>query len=279
MKWIKKNISILIWIVVFFIGLSLLLYPSVSNYWNSRHQSHAIAGYTEVVEKIDKDQYEKVWSEAKEYNKKLNLKQFRWTLNEEEKKEYETFLNVGNTGVISYIEIPKIKVSLPIYHGVDEGTLQIAIGHMAGSSLPVGGESTHCVLSGHRGLPSSKLFTNLDEMERGDYFILHTLNEKLTYEVDQILTVEPEELSPLDIIEGEDLCTLVTCTPYGVNSHRLLVRGHRVSNLAADSSGVIADAVRIDSSIVALVVAIPVLVLAIVIIVYRWKRKEVQEKV
>lgn len=275
MKWIKKNISILIWIVVFFIGLSLLLYPCVSNYWNSRHQSRAIAGYTEVVEKIDKDLYEKVWSEAKEYNKKLNLKQFRWTLNEEEKKEYETFLNVGTTGVISYIEIPKIKVSLPIYHGVDEGTLQIAIGHMAGSSLPIGGESTHCVLSGHRGLPSSKLFTNLDEMERGDYFILHTLNEKLTYEVDQILIVEPEELSPLDIVEGEDLCTLVTCTPYGVNSHRLLVRGHRVSNLAADSSGVMADAVRIDSSIVALAVAIPILVLAIVIIVYRWKRKEV----
>lgn len=273
MKWLKKNLSTILLIIIFVIGLSLLLYPSVSNFWNSQHQSRAIAGYTEAVEEIETEQYEKIWKEAEEYNTTLLEKKYRWILNEKEQKEYEELLDVSEMGIMCYVEIPKIRVSLPVYHGVDEAILQKAIGHIAGSSLPVGGESTHCVLSGHRGLPSAKLFTNLDRLEKGDYFILHTLNQDLAYEVDQILIVEPEDVSSLEIKEGEDLCTLITCTPYGVNSHRLLVRGHRVSKLAADKSQIMADAVKVDSFVVAFIATIIVLVIVLLIVLCSRKRK------
>lgn len=273
MKWLKKNLSTILLIIIFVIGLSLLLYPSVSNFWNSQHQSRAIAGYTEAIEKMETEQYEKIWKEAEEYNTTLLEKKYRWILNEKEQKEYEELLDVSEMGIMCYVEIPKIRVSLPVYHGVDEAILQKAIGHIAGSSLPVGGESTHCVLSGHRGLPSAKLFTNLDRLEKGDYFILHTLNQDLAYEVDQILIVEPEDVSSLEIKEGEDLCTLITCTPYGVNSHRLLVRGHRVSKLAADKSQIMADAVKVDSFVVAFIATIIVLVIVLFIVLCSRKRK------
>lgn len=273
MKWLKKNLSTILLIIIFVIGLSLLLYPSVSNFWNSQHQSRAIAGYTEAIEKIETEEYEKIWKEAEEYNTTLLEKKYRWILNEKEQKEYEKLLDVSEMGVMCYVEIPKIRVSLPVYHGVDEAILQKAIGHIAGSSLPVGGESTHCVLSGHRGLPSAKLFTNLDRLEEGDYFILHTLKQDLAYEVDQILIVEPEDVSSLEIKEGEDLCTLITCTPYGVNSHRLLVRGHRVSKLAADKSQIMADAVKVDSFVVAFIATIIVLVIVLFIVLCSRKRK------
>lgn len=273
MKWLKKNLSTILLIIIFVIGLSLLLYPSVSNFWNSQHQSRAIAGYTEAVEEIETEQYEKIWKEAEEYNTTLLEKKYRWILNEKEQKEYEELLDVSEMGIMCYVEIPKIRVSLPVYHGVDEAILQKAIGHIAGSSLPVGGESTHCVLSGHRGLPSAKLFTNLDRLEKGDYFILHTLKQDLAYEVDQILIVEPEDVSSLEIKEGEDLCTLITCTPYGVNSHRLLVRGHRVSKLAADKSQIMADAVKVDSFVVAFIATIIVLVIVLFIVLCSRKRK------
>lgn len=273
MKWLKKNLSTILLIIIFVIGLSLLLYPSVSNFWNSQHQSRAIAGYTEAIEKMETEQYEKIWKEAEEYNTTLLEKKYRWILNEKEQKEYEELLDMSEMGIMCYVEIPKIRVSLPVYHGVDEAILQKAIGHIAGSSLPVGGESTHCVLSGHRGLPSAKLFTNLDRLEEGDYFILHTLKQDLAYEVDQILIVEPEDVSSLEIKEGEDLCTLITCTPYGVNSHRLLVRGHRVSKLAADKSQIMADAVKVDSFVVAFIATIIVLVIVLFIVLCSRKRK------
>lgn len=274
MKWIKKNLSSIILVLIFIIGLSLLLYPSFSDYWNSFHQSRAIASYAQTVTTIDDDQYEKMWAQAQEYNTTLAKKQNRWVLSEEECEEYESLLNIGGTGIIGYIEIPNIKVSLPIYHGVDEAVLQIAVGHIEGSSLPVGGEGTHCVISGHRGLPSAKLFTNLDEMEEGDLFMMRVLDETLTYEVDQIRIVEPEDLSALEIEEGKDLCTLVTCTPYGINSHRLLVRGHRVENMeSANSIRVTADAMQIDPVMVAPVIAVPILLILLIWLLVHYRKR------
>lgn len=274
MRWIKKNLSSIILVLIFIIGLSLLLYPSFSDYWNSFHQSRAIASYAQSVTTIDDDQYEKMWAQAQEYNTTLAKKQNRWVLSEEEYEEYEGLLNIGGTGIIGYIEIPNIKVSLPIYHGVDEAVLQIAVGHIEGSSLPVGGEGTHCVISGHRGLPSAKLFTNLDEMEEGDLFMMRVLDETLTYEVDQIRIVEPEDLSALEIEEGKDLCTLVTCTPYGINSHRLLVRGHRVENVeSANSIRVTADAMQIDPVMVAPVIAVPILLILLIWLLVHYRKR------
>ena len=226
-KWMSRLMTLLI-VVVFVAGLSFLLYPTVSNLWNQAHQSRAIATYTEQVEKLDDSSNKEMLKAARKYNKELLKKADHWKLSKKDKKKYESLLDVSGTGIMGYIEIPQIDCSLPVYHGTDEGALQIAIGHLEGSSLPVGGKSSHCVLSGHRGLPSARLFTDLDQMEEGDTFILNILGHKLAYEVDQIKVVLPEEMSDLEIQEGKDLCTLVTCTPYGINTHRLLVRGHRV---------------------------------------------------
>lgn len=261
MRLIRKHFTTILLVLILLTGVSLLLYPTVSDYWNSFHQSQAIASYVEAVAEIDNTDYEKMWQEAVAYNEKLKDNSGRWTPTDEELEEYERLLNVSDTGIMGYIEIPKIKVSLPIYHGTDEAILQIAIGHIPGSSLPVGGKGTHCVVSGHRGLPSAKLFTDLDQLEEGDLFMMRILDETLTYEVDQVRIVEPEELSDLEIDEDKDLCTLVTCTPYGINSHRLLVRGHRVENLREDTIRVTADAQQIDPVMVAPAVAVPLILL------------------
>ena len=261
MRLIRKHFTTILLVLILLTGVSLLLYPTVSDYWNSFHQSQAIASYVEAVAEIDNTDYEKMWQEAVAYNEKLKDNSGRWMPTDEELEEYERLLNVSDTGIMGYIEIPKIKVSLPIYHGTDEAILQIAIGHIPGSSLPVGGKGTHCVVSGHRGLPSAKLFTDLDQLEEGDLFMMRILDETLTYEVDQVRIVEPEELSDLEIDEDKDLCTLVTCTPYGINSHRLLVRGHRVENLKEDTIRVTADAQQIDPVMVAPAVAIPLILL------------------
>lgn len=247
MRWIRKNFSTVLLLVTLMIGISLLLYPTISDYWNSFHQSRAIAGYAEAVAQMDEIDYEKIWNDAVEYNKELQTRSNHWFLTEEQQEEYESMLNVSGNGIMGYIEIPSIKVSLPIYHGVDEGILQVAIGHIEGSSLPVGGKGSHCVISGHRGLPSAKLFTDLDQLAEGDIFMLRVLDETLTYEVDQILIVEPNDMSSLEFDEEKDYCTLVTCTPYGINSHRLLVRGHRVANLEeSEEIRVTADAQQVD---------------------------------
>ena len=247
MRWIRKNFSTVLLLVTLMIGIYLLLYPTISDYWNSFHQSRAIAGYAEAVAQMDEIDYEKIWNDAVEYNKELQTRSNHWFLTEEQQEEYESMLNVSGNGIMGYIEIPSIKVSLPIYHGVDEGILQVAIGHIEGSSLPVGGKGSHCVISGHRGLPSAKLFTDLDQLAEGDIFMLRVLDETLTYEVDQILIVEPSDMSSLEFDEEKDYCTLVTCTPYGINSHRLLVRGHRVANLEeSEEIRVTADAQQID---------------------------------
>lgn len=271
----KKDFSTIALIVVFFVGVSVLLYPTVSDYWNSLHQSQAIATYADSVEKMDEQDYEKLWDAAVSYNQKLFQSGHGLGLKDEEKEEYNELLDVSGTGIMSYIEIPKIKCSLPVYHGTDEGVLQIAVGHIEGSSLPVGGLNTHCVLSGHRGLPSAKLFSNLDKLEEGDIFMIRTLDQTLTYEVDQIRIVLPDEVEDLKVEEGKDLCTLVTCTPYGINTHRLLVRGYRVANQEeAEAVRVTADAMLVDNRIVAMCIAVPVLVLLLIYVAFGGRRRK-----
>ncbi|MDO5785626.1 MAG: class C sortase [Eubacteriales bacterium] len=271
----KKHLSTILLIMIFFIGLSLLLYPTVSDYWNSLHQSQAIAEYAGQVADLDDETYEKLWADARQYNQTLLHKTDRYILTDEERAEYESLLNVSGNGIIGYIEIQSINCSLPIYHGTDEAVLQIAVGHIEGSSLPVGGAGTHCVLSGHRGLPSAKLFTDLDKLTEGDTFVIRILDEMLTYEVDQIRIVLPNELSALEIVEGEDYCTLVTCTPYGVNSHRLLVRGHRIENQDnANAIRVTADAMQIDPMIVAPLVAVPMLLILLIALLVKTRKRK-----
>lgn len=275
----KKNLSTLSLIVVFLIGLALLLYPSISDWWNSFHQSRAIASYVGQAVLLDKNAYEKQWRDAREYNQSLLENPNRFFPSDGEYARYESLLNISADGVMGYIDIPKINCTLPIYHGTDASVLQIAVGHIAGTSLPVGGESSHCVLSGHRGLPSAKLFSNLDKLVEGDTFLLRVLDEILTYEVDQIHIVEPHEVSDLDIEEGKDYCTLVTCTPYGVNSHRLLVRARRIDNsVDAASVRVTADATQIEPVIVAPIVAVPMLLILLIGTLVHDKRRTEAEK-
>ena len=267
MKKKKRNWITPFLILILLVGLSLLLYPSVSDYWNSLHQTRAIAAYAEEVANLDNDAYDQLWQDAASYNQSLLTRSNTYLLSDEQKAEYARLLDVSGLGIMGYIEIPEIDVSLPIYHGTGESVLQIAVGHLEWSSLPVGGESTHCVLSGHRGLPSAKLFTNLDKLREGDTFLLRVLDEVLTYEVDQILIVEPQETAALQIEEGKDYCTLVTCTPYGINTHRLLVRGHRIENMEeAKTIRVTADAIQIEPLLVAPVVAIPMLLLLLILL-------------
>lgn len=272
----KNRITAILLVAVLLAGLSLLLYPLVSNYWNSIHQSQAIAAYMDDVSELDDSTYDALWEEAQGYNASLLENENRFFPDEEERQQYEQLLSISDDGIIGYIEIPSINVTLPIYHGTSEEILQVAIGHIEGSSLPVGGLSTHCVISGHRGLPSSRLFTDIDQLSEGDIFTLLVLDEALTYEVDQIRIVEPDDISLLEIKEGEDLCTLVTCTPYGVNSHRLLVRGHRVENQEATGFlRITADAMMIDSRFVAPILAAPILLGIILFMVLRpLKRKK-----
>lgn len=252
----KKKI-INLFIGIFFIaGLSLLIYPSFSNHWNQRHQIRTIARYEEKVEDLTEKKYEKLWNDATLYNK--NLRHTMYALNDDEKKVYNETLDVTSTGMMGYVEIPKINVSLPIYHGTDAEILQIAIGHIPGTSLPVGGESTHCVISGHSGLPSVRLFTDIDQLKIGDTFMLQILDQTLYYEVNQIKTVLPTEKDDLKIVEGQDYCTLMTCTPYGVNTHRLLVRGNRINktNLRIRRDLVKTDPVILDIFWIALAIII-----------------------
>ena len=259
-------------------GVSLLLYPSLSDYWNSMHQTRAIASYAETVSQLDTAQYDEMWKAAQDYNRSLAQRETAFALTDEQKAAYESLLDVSGLGVMGYIEIPEIDCSLPIYHGTEESVLQVAVGHLEWSNLPVGGEGTHCVLSGHRGLPSAKLFTNLDKLAVGDTFLLRVLDEVLTYEVDQILIVEPEQVDALGIVPGEDYCTLVTCTPYGINTHRLLVRGHRVENTPeAARMHVTADATQFDPLLVAPVLAIPVLLLLLMILLVPKRRRKSRE--
>ena len=263
MSWLKKNGLTLILLLILLIGAGLIAYPSFANWWNSFHQSRAVASYAETAANMNTEEYERIISKAQAYNRKLSRSGILWTLDEDEEKEYKEQLDIGTSGIMGYIDIPKIDVMLPIYHGIDESILQVAVGHIPGTSLPVGGEGSHCVVSGHRGLPSARLFTDIDKLVEGDTFTITVLNKTLTYEVDQIRTVLPTDLSDLQIEKGKDYVTLVTCTPYGINTHRLLVRGHRIENADGDAS-VIADALQIEPIYIAPFIAVPILILLII---------------
>jgi sortase A len=271
----KKNWQNALLVLILLAGVALLVYPTFADYWNSLHQSRAIASYTQAVSTIDNTKYEEMWEAAHEYNRTLPRFDHRFNPDEASLARYTALLDATGSGIMGHIEIPSIDISLPIYHGTSEGVLQIAIGHITGTSLPVGGESTHCAVSGHRGLPSAKLFTNLDTLENGDIFHLHVLDETLTYEVEQISIVEPFDLTGLKIVEGQDLCTLVTCTPYGINTHRLLVRGHRIETPEeVKSIRVVADAVQIEPLLVAPVLAAPMLLLLLLVLLFTTGRRK-----
>lgn len=272
----KKHGSTILLFLVFFIGLSLMLYPSFADWWNSFHQSRAVASYVEQVANMDNDKYDEIWSAAWDYNQSLLGRPNDFLLSEEQQETYQALLDIGGNGIMGYVEIPRVNVLLPVYHGTDEAVLQVAIGHLEWTSLPVGGENSHCVVSGHRGLPSARLFTDLDQMEVGDTFLLRVLDEVLTYEVDQIRIVEPQETDDLLITEGRDLCTLITCTPYGINTHRLLIRGTRIATEEVKAvRRVTADAIQIEPIIVAPFVAVPMLfVLLIALLIPKPKKKK-----
>ena len=267
---LKKKIITFCAAVLFLTALGLTLYPLLSNYVNQKYASKIQTAYQVLIQQTD----DSILQEAKQRAIAYNLAIIPGTADaySEEAllsaaKNYDDQLDIAGNGIMGYVEIPKIQVNLPIYHGTEDPVLQVAIGHLEWSSLPVGGESTHCVLSGHRGLPSAKLFTNLDKLREGDIFLLRILDEVLTYEVDQILIVEPQEVEALQIVEGQDYCTLVTCTPYGINTHRLLVRGHRIDNVEeAKTVRVTADAVQIEPLLVAPIVAIPILLLLLILL-------------
>lgn len=276
MKHLKKHFTTFILVMIMLTGISLLLYPAVSNWWNKFHQTRAIASYTEAVTELENRDYEEIRRRAREYNRKLLEKKNRWKPLEEDDKEYEEILNPEENGIMGYVEIPVIGVSLPIYHGTDEAILQIAAGHIRGSSFPTGGESTHCVISGHSGLPSARLFTELEKVKEGEIFYLKVLDETLAYEVDQIRVVEPEDFSLLEIEAGKDFCTLVTCTPYGINTHRLLVRGTRIETpdrkLLPEE-----NAEKNNLSLVALVTAVSVLLAGLILGLTKMRKRKREE--
>ncbi len=269
-KKIKENYLTISLVGILLIGLSLLLYPTVSDYWNSFHQSEAVAGYVQDVEDMSEQKKAEMLAAAQAYNETLQTGVIPdLNLSSSEKTVYNQTLDVTGTGIMGYVEIPKLNTTLPIYHGTDDTILQVALGHIPGTSLPVGGKGTHAVISGHRGLASAKLFTNLDRLVEGDTFMIQVLDETLTYEVDQILTVTPDDVSALEIDPDQDYVTLVTCTPYGVNTHRLLVRGHRIAN-QANTARVTSEASQVKPLMVAPFLAIFIfIVLLLVINVYR----------
>ena len=253
---LKQNWTTFLLVFILLIGLSLLLYPTVSDFWNSFHQSKAVAAYVEKVEDMSQEETDKMLEAARAYNQTLPQGVIPdLNLSAEQKSTYNQVLNVTDAGIMAYVEIPKLNTTMPIYHGTDDAILQVAIGHIPGTSLPVGGKGTHAVISGHRGLPSAKLFTDIDQLVEGDTFLIQVMDETLTYEVDQIRTVTPDDVSALAIDPKQDYVTLVTCTPYGVNTHRLLVRGHRIAN-QAKIARVTSDASQVKPVMVAPFIAI-----------------------
>ena len=263
------SISTIVLVIILLVGVGILLYPSVSDWWNSMHATRAIASYVTAVEDLSGQEREAMLEAAREYNSRL-ANGVNFTLTDEQRAEYDSLLDITGTGIMGYVQITSIGVNLPVYHSVDEAVLQIAVGHIPGSSLPAGGERTHAILSGHRGLPSAKLFSDLDQMVEGDTFTLNIMDQTITYMVDQIRIVLPEETDELAITDGKDYCTLVTCTPYGINTHRMLVRGKRIDNIIGEVV-VVSEAVRIPNYIVAPAICIPLLfiILLIMLIYYR----------
>ena len=277
MKKKRNVISTAILVVLLLVGLSVMLYPTVSDWWNSRVQTRAIATYNQSVEQMDNGDKERLLMEAHSYNATLSHLTAPFT-NWEDAGNYDKILDISGTGIMGYISIPKIQVELPIYHGTSAEVLNVAVGHLQGSSFPVGGENTHAVISAHRGLPSAKLFSDLDQLVEGDTFTVTILDEVLTYEVEKIFIVKPDELDKLAIIPGGDYVTLMTCTPYGVNSHRLLVRAHRVDTVYPHNVKVAADAVQLDSMSVVPFIAAPLFVGLLVFWIVSSRRQKTRSR-
>ena len=267
----KKNKIGILLVLMLFVGVCGLLYPSVSQYWNTKTQSRAVSNYQDILASIKQEDFTAYFDAAHQYNQDLQALSSPLT-NYWELKTYEQTLDISGGGIMGFITIPKIGIELPIYHSIRNEVLNIACGHLEGTSLPVGGESTHCVLSAHRGLPHAKLFTDLDKMEVGDTFLITVLEQTLTYQVDQIKVVRPNEINDIQIVAGEDLCTLLTCTPYGINSHRLLVRGTRIEN-AAPKLYVTSNAYKIDSLVATPVVAVPILLVLLIVLMVKYRDK------
>lgn len=284
----KHRVSNAILVLILLAGVAIAGYPAFSDYWNSMHQTRAIAGYAERVAELTNDEYITVWEEALDYNRRLASNPNPWAMTDEDIDDYERQLNVDGTGNMGFISIPKINVNLPVYHGTSDSVLQTSIGHIDGTSLPAGSihpdeenydkveYASHSVLSGHRGLPSAKLFSDLDAMEEGDVFYLTILDQTLTYQVDKITVILPEDSSELALFPGKDYCTLMTCTPYGINTHRLLVRGIRVENdKELIDVRVTADALKVEPLYVVPFIAGPVLLLMILwVVLFAGKKKK-----
>lgn len=275
----KKRISLstIILSAIFLVGLGIILYPTVSDYWNSFHQTRAIDNYNALVEELDDTDYEALFAAAEEYNEQLRRLDAPFSEYEQLDELYYSVLDVAGTGIIGYINIPKISVNLPIYHGTGDAVLNVAVGHLEGSSLPIGGEARHSVLSAHRGLPSAKLFTDLDQLDVADIFTITVLNQVLTYEIDQVLIVEPTQLEALNVSPGKDYCTLLTCTPYGINTHRMLVRGHRIENIDDRVIVVSPDAQKVPTYYVIPAVGVPLLFIALFIMLVASGRHEAKK--
>lgn len=257
--WFKKNWSTLVLVGFMLFGAGLMAYPTFSDWWNSFHQSRAVESYSKAVAALEKEDYDRILTSAEKYNKALSQTGIIWKMSKDQKKEYEKQLDITGNGIMGYIDIPKINIKLPIYHGTEDTVLEVAIGHLAGTSLPIGGKDSHCAVSGHRGLPSARLFTDLDKLAEGDLWTMTVLDHTVTYEVDQIRIVDPNDLSEIMIESGKDYATLVTCTPYGINTHRLLVRGHRVPNVNGEADTA-TDALQIKPMHVAPFLAVPILI-------------------
>jgi len=268
----NRKVTIIL-LISFFVGLSVLLYPTLSSYWNSKTQSQAIVDYESILKNYKPEDYSAIFEAADAYNAALAEVDDPFT-NPDEVKGYWNTLDVSGTGMMGYITIPKISQELPVYHGTSNGVLSVAVGHLEGTSLPVGGKSTHSVVSAHRGLPTAVLFTHLDRMEIGDTFYFTILDRTITYEVDQIRIVEPNDTSLIQIVDGKDYCTLLTCTPYGINTPRLLVRGHQVDASQTRSIYVANEAYRIEPLIVMPIVALPIILVLLVYVMFAPVKKE-----
>ena len=274
MKKATNKIFTLILLIVFFVGLSVLLYPALSQYWNARVQSKAIIDYDRMLSTMTEEDYSAELQKANEYNDKLRALPYALRDYRKLSKQYEETANIGGNGLMGYIAIDKLQLEIPIYHGASDAVLNTACGHYEGSSLPVGGESTHSVIMAHRGLPHARLFTDLDKMQVGDIFVINILGQELTYEVDQVKIVLPDDVSDVQIIRGQDYCTLVTCTPYGINTHRLLVQGTRIETIRHRALYITSDAFMVDRIIVTPIVAMPIIFVLIMIVIFKPVKKK-----
>jgi len=269
---------VVILVLGFLVGISLLLYPSLSNFWNSKTQTRAIANYESVLKNMEPEDYTAVFEAAHDYNRRL-FEQVSPLLYFDKVVGYNDALNVSGNGMIGYLKIDRIGVELPVYHGTSVEVLNMGVGHLEGSSLPVGGENTHSVMSAHRGLPSAKLFTDLDRVEVGDTFQIVVLDEVLTYQVDQIKVITPYEIGDLEIVEGKDYCTLFTCTPYGINTHRLLVRGIRIETIEEKPVIYVSnEAFQIEPMLVTPAVAAPMLFVLLIHLLVKYRDPAPEQK-